>query len=61
MVPAILAGLYLCIGKPFLPGHHGSAFAIIVVWVAAMIGSFLAEVVRVPCRKFQSSHINAQS
>ncbi len=43
-----LAGLYLCIGKPFLPGHHGSAFAIIVVWVAAMVGSFLAEVVRVP-------------
>ena len=40
------AGLYLCIGDPFLPGHGGSAWAILVVWVAAEIGTLLAEAVR---------------
>ena len=45
---AMVAGLYLCIGDPFLPGKSpkGSAWSILVVWVGAQIGSILAEAVR---------------
>lgn len=41
-----LAGLYLRIGDPFLPGKQGSAWAILVVWVGGHVGAFLAELVR---------------
>lgn len=40
------AGLYLCIGDPFLPGQQGSAWAILIVWLGGHIGAFLAELVR---------------
>ena len=40
------AGLYLLVGEPFHPGHRGSAWAIMVIWAAAHIGAFLAELVR---------------
>lgn len=46
LCPAHRAGLYLCIGDPFLPGDGGSAWAIMVVWAAAQIGTLLAEAVR---------------
>jgi hypothetical protein len=40
-----IAGLYLCIGDPFLPGSQGSAWAILVVWIGGHVGAFLAELV----------------
>ena len=40
------AGLYLAIGKTFLP--NGNVWAIIVVWFCATIGGYLATLVRTP-------------
>jgi NhaP-type Na+/H+ or K+/H+ antiporter len=44
----LYAGLYLCIGAPFLPGSQGSAWAILVIWIGGHVGGFLAELINVP-------------
>lgn len=44
----LYAGLYLCIGDPFLPGKQGSAWAILIIWVGGHIGAFLAELINIP-------------
>ena len=41
----LAAGLYLCIGDPFLPGKDGSAWAIVIIWIGGHVGAFLAELV----------------
>ena len=41
----LAAGLYLCIGKAFLPGKDGSAWAIVIIWIGGHVGAFLAELV----------------
>lgn len=46
----LYCGLYLCVGHPFVPGRHpeGSAWSIMVVWLAAQIGAILAEMINIP-------------
>ena len=44
----LYAGLYLAIGDTFLPG--GNVWAIIIVWAAALVGGYIATLVRpLPC------------
>ncbi len=39
---AVYAGLYLCIGKPFLP-THGPAWAIVFIWFCALVMGYVVD------------------
>lgn len=39
---AIYAGLYLSIGKPFLP-THGPAWAIVFIWFCALVMGYIVD------------------
>ena len=50
---AVYAGLYLSIGKPFLP-THGPAWAIVFIWFCALVMGFAVD--RVSFGRFHILH-----